>query len=233
MGTTDARPAGRDARQRDLVPPERLARCHAVVVGVGSVGRPVALHLAAMGVPALTLYDPDAVGVENLATQGFAESEVGEPKVHAAAGACHHLRPMLEVHAHPERFRKSAPRAWPADRDHVVFCCVDSIAARRLVWDVVRTRVAFFADGRTAAEVVRVLAAGAPAADRAYARTLFPAAEAYAGPCTARTTGYAAGVAAALMVGQFARWLRGLPVVPDQVLNLLAAELTVPDPVAG
>lgn len=105
-------------------------------------------------------------------------------------------------------------------------------AIRRLVWDAVRSRAAFVVDGRTAAEVVRVLASGAPAIDRAYPRTLFPAAEAYAGRCTAKTTGYAAGVTAALMVGQFARWLRGLPVVPDQVLNLLAAELTVPDPVA-
>lgn len=70
MSSDDATAAGRDARQRDLVPPGRLARCHAVVVGVGSVGRQVALQLAATGVPAMTLYDPDAVGVENLAPQG-------------------------------------------------------------------------------------------------------------------------------------------------------------------
>ena len=38
---------------------------------------------------------------------------------------------------------------------------------------------------------------------------------------------YLEGFTAGLMVGQFARWLRGLPVVPDQTLNLLAAELTV------
>ena len=42
----------RDVRQRDLVPPQALARCHAVVVGVGSIGRAVALQLAATGVPA-------------------------------------------------------------------------------------------------------------------------------------------------------------------------------------
>ena len=75
--------ADRDIRQRDLIPPTRLARCHAVVVGVGSVGRQVALQLAATGIPAMTLYDPDTVGVENLAVQGFWESDLGVRKVDA------------------------------------------------------------------------------------------------------------------------------------------------------
>ena len=66
----DGRPTGRDARQRELIPPEALAKCHAVVVGVGSVGRQVALQLAAMGVPAMTLLDPDTVSQENLGCQG-------------------------------------------------------------------------------------------------------------------------------------------------------------------
>ena len=67
--------ANRDIRQRDLVPPERLARCHAIVIGVGSIGRAVALQLAATGVPAMTLFDPDSVAVENLAVQGFWETD--------------------------------------------------------------------------------------------------------------------------------------------------------------
>ena len=41
----------RDIRQRGLVPPERLAACHAVVIGVGAIGRQVALQLAAVGMP--------------------------------------------------------------------------------------------------------------------------------------------------------------------------------------
>ena len=36
-----------------------------------------------------------------------------------------------------------------------------------------------------------------------------------------------ANIAAGLMVGQFARWLRGLGVERDLTLNLLAAELAV------
>ncbi len=74
--------------------------------------------------------------------------------------------------------------------------------------------------------VIRVLAAASPALDSFYARTLFHAEQAYAGSGTARSTIYTASIAAGLMVGQFIKWLRGLPVDPDMTLNLLSAELT-------
>ena len=231
MSSSDVNLAERDARQRDLVPPARLAHCHAVVIGVGSVGRQVALQLAATGVPAMTLYDPDTVAVENLAVQGFWETDIGDPKVHAVANVCHNQLPQMELYPRHERFKKSSARGWPAQRDHAIFCCVDSIATRKLVWEAVRTTASFFADGRMTAEVLRVLASDRPATDTTYPKTLFGAGEAFAGSCTAKSTIYAASVAAGLMVGQFARWLRNLRVTPDQTLNLLASELSVSDPI--
>ena len=53
---------------------------------------------------------------------------------------------------------------------------------------------------------------------------------AYQGSCTAKTTIYCANVAAGLMLAQFTKWLRGLPIEPDIALNLLSAELTVNSP---
>lgn len=222
---------GRDARQRDLVPPAALAACRAVVVGVGAVGRQVAAQLAALGVPALSLVDDDVVAAENLAPQAYCPADLGRPKVDATADWCRALNPAAAVTARAERFKRSAARSLPpagagGAPATAVFCCVDSIATRGLVWDAVRDRAAFWADGRMAAEVVRVLASGSPAADAFYATTLFDPARAYAGACTGRSTVYAANVAAGLMVGQFARWLRGLPVDRDLTLNLLASELT-------
>lgn len=41
----------RYSRQRDLVPQEKLKGCRVTVVGVGAIGRQVALQLAAIGVP--------------------------------------------------------------------------------------------------------------------------------------------------------------------------------------
>ncbi|CAN5166382.1 hypothetical protein BH11PLA2_BH11PLA2_52990 [soil metagenome] len=46
MAMTDPALTDRDLRQRDLVPPARLAKVHTMVIGVGSVGRQVALQLA-------------------------------------------------------------------------------------------------------------------------------------------------------------------------------------------
>jgi sulfur carrier protein ThiS adenylyltransferase len=220
----------RDVRQRELLPPGRLAACHAVVVGVGAVGRQVALQLAAAGVAALDLVDHDLVGVENLAPQGYWPADLGRPKVQSTGELCLSLNPGLELACHAERFRRSSPRTLgcfrSSGREIVLFACVDSIVARRLVWEAVREHARFFGDGRMAAEVVRVLASGRPSSDDYYATTLFSPSQAYAGSCTARSTIYAASVAAGLMVGQWAKWLRGLPIERDLTLNLLSAELT-------
>ena len=59
----------RYCRQKDIVPPDRLAECKATVVGVGAIGRQVALQLAAMGVPWLKLVDFDIVD-ENMVVDG-------------------------------------------------------------------------------------------------------------------------------------------------------------------
>ncbi len=227
MTSNDRTLSDRNLRQGDLVPPERLARIHAVVIGVGSVGRQVALQLAALGVPAMTLYDHDHVSIENLACQGFWETDIGDPKVHAVANVAHQQFPLMELHAIPERFRRSHGRGFRRDHEIAVFACVDAIDTRRLIWDAVQDRTRFFTDGRLAAEVIRVLASAAPHREFDYAGTLFRAGEAYAGSCTARTTIYAASIAAGLMLAQFARWLRGQPLTFDQTLNLLAAELSV------
>ena len=210
----------RDLRQREIVPPERLALCRATVVGVGAIGRQAALQLAAMGVPWLQLIDPDVVETVNLACQGFFESDLGIPKVDVTAGLCQGLNSQAQVQAVPSRFRRSQGIG------NVLFCCVDRIETRRLIWEFVRDRVDFFADGRMTAEVLRVLVARDLASREHYPSTLFTADEAYAGSCTARSTIFCANIAAGLMLAQFSKWLRRLPVETDLTLNLLASELT-------
>lgn len=216
----------RDVRQRTLVPPERLTACHAVVVGVGAIGRQVALQLAALGMPRLTLFDHDRVAVENLAPQGYWPADLGGFKVDRTGALCRSIQPALELETYPDRFRRSAVKQLRSAQAQVFFCCVDSISTRRFVWEAIRARGEFFVDGRMSAEVIRVLTSATPGLDQHYAATLFAAEEAFAGACTARSTIYTASIAAGLMVSQFTRWLRGLPVEPDLTLNLLAAELT-------
>ena len=214
----------RYSRQRDIVPPERLAACTATVIGVGAIGRQVALQLAAMGILWLQLIDFDIVEESNLASQGYLQDDLGRPKVQATADLCQQINHQLEVHEVPNRFRRSMSTG------NVIFCCVDSINTRRLIWEAVKDRVSFFADGRMTAEVLRILTAYDPGSREHYPATLFSADQAYAGSCTAKTTIYCANVAAGLMLAEFTKWLRGMPVEVDISLNLLAAELMVNSP---
>lgn len=216
----------RYSRQRDIVPPERLAACRATVVGVGAIGRRVALQLAAIGISRLQLVDFDLVEPSNLASQGFLEADLGRLKVEATAELCRQIQRDLKIQLVPKRFGRSMPVG------NVVFCCVDSIETRRLIWQSVQNRIDFFCDGRMAAEVLRVVTASDSDSHRQYPDTLFRAEEAHAGSCTAKTTIYSANVAAGLMLSQFTKWLRHLPVDHDIHVNLLSAEMAISGPLS-
>jgi sulfur carrier protein ThiS adenylyltransferase len=210
---------GRFERQEAFVPERRLQSLTATVIGVGSIGRQVALHLAAIGVRRLQLVDFDRVEVSNITTQGFSAIDVGQLKVDAVNQSVLVIDPETTVDPIADRFR---PKHSIGE---AVFCCVDSISAREAISRSVRHRIRFWVDGRMLGEVIRVLAEADSADWGHYASTLFPEAEAQVGRCTAQSTIYAASIAAGLMVHQFTRWLRGLPVDPDMTLNLLAGEL--------
>jgi hypothetical protein len=220
---TTSTPIDRFSRQADLVPQEKLADLTATVIGVGAVGRQVALQLAAIGVRRLALYDFDDVELTNITTQGYGHADLGLPKVLATQQAIARIDSQLIVTPIPNRFRPKH------ESGEAVFCCVDKIAAREAIWRRVGENCQFWADGRMLGETIRVLAATTDSERSQYKTTLFPAAEAEQGRCTARSTIYVANVCAALMVHQFSRWLRGLQLDGDVALNLLASEMIVAD----
>ena len=78
--------ADRFLRQQDLVPQDRLQLLTAAVIGVGAIGRQVAIQLAALGVRRLQLIDFDTVEPTNVTTQGYFHADLGRPKVDATAG---------------------------------------------------------------------------------------------------------------------------------------------------
>lgn len=211
----------RFVRQRDLVPAERLQALTATVIGVGAIGRQIAFQLAALGVRQLQLIDFDVVEPTNVTTQGYYDDDIGLPKVAATAQAIHQIDPTITVTTILDRFR---PRH---ETGTVVFCCVDSIETRAAIWRSVSGLLQFWCDGRMLGEVIRLLTVTDTAGRDHYPTSLFTATEAQPGRCTARSTIYTANIAAGLMLHQFTRWLRGLPVESDVTLNLLASELTV------
>ena len=207
-------------RQRDLIPQEQLTNLKVTVIGVGAIGRQVALQLAAMGVRSLQVVDFDRVDLTNIATQGYALADVGKLKVAATAAAIARIDQAIQVESVNDRFR---PKIETGD---AVFCCVDSIEARAAIWRALQNRCRYWADGRMLGEVMRILVAADAVSRSHYGSTLFAAADAQRGQCTARSTIYAASIAAGLMVHQFTRWLRGLPIDRDVSLNLLAGEVS-------
>ena len=221
MTTDTIQPNERYSRQQDIVPLDRLAACRATVVGVGAIGRQVALQLTAMGIPWLKLIDFDVVEESNLASQGYLEEDLGRPKVQATGELCHKVNSGLQLQLVNDRFRRSM------EIGNILFSAVDKIDARRLIWDAVKNHVSVYIDARMSAEVVRVLAAVDEKSRRYYPTTLFAAGEAYAGPCTAKSIIYTANIAAGLALGQFTRYLRGLPIDQDVSVNILTSELTV------
>ncbi len=212
-------------RQADLVPPERLAIARATVIGVGAVGRQVALQLAAIGCPRIQLIDFDVVELTNVTTQGYLHSDLGLPKVLATHRQIAMLDEQIAVEAINDRFRAKH------NAGNAIFTCVDSISGREAIWRTCQQRVrigqTFWADGRMLGEVIRVLAAANASSARHYQTTLFAQSEAQTGRCTARSTIYAASITASLMVHQFTRWLRDFPLDCDTTLNLLSSEWSV------
>ncbi len=134
--------ANRFQRQQDLVPAGRLAELSITVIGVGAIGRQVALQLAAIGASRLRLIDFDRVDATNVTTQGYLSTEIGQLKVHATAAAITMIDHTIAVDAVADRFRAKM------DVGHCVFCCVDSIEARAAIWRSVRNRCRFWVDGR-------------------------------------------------------------------------------------
>jgi len=206
-------------RQRDLVPMERLNDFTVTMIGSGAIGRQVAIQLAALGAREIQLVDFDRVELTNVTSQGYFATDVGRLKVDATAELLHRIDSTIQIETIPDRYRPTLKTG------EVIFTCVDSISSRAAIWKSIREACTFWCDGRMLGEVMRVLTAVDESSRNHYASTLFPQSEAQVGACSSRSTIYTAALAAALMIHQFTRWLRGLPTEQDLTLNLLASEL--------
>jgi len=111
----------------------RLAAATALVVGVGGLGCPAALYLAACGVGRLVLADGDRVDLTNLQRQILYRAEaIGRPKVEAAAEALAAVNPEVELVPVADRLAGEALDREVARAD-VVLDCSDNFATRHAV----------------------------------------------------------------------------------------------------
>ncbi|MEO1091030.1 MAG: HesA/MoeB/ThiF family protein [Pseudomonadota bacterium] len=135
--TGDFSEAELDRFARQIVLPEiggrgqsRLRDSTASLIGVGGLGCPAALYLAAAGIGRLILVDDDVVSRANLHRQVlYTEADVGEPKVDAAAARLQAVSPSLELDVRGVRLTDTNGEALCAEAD-IVLDGSDSFASR-------------------------------------------------------------------------------------------------------
>lgn len=112
---------------------QRLLDSHALVIGAGGLGSPVALYLGTAGVGRITLVDHDTVDVTNLQRQiAHNLARVGQPKAESARETIAAINPDVQVLPVVQR----ADAAWldraVAEAD-VVLDCSDNFQTRQAV----------------------------------------------------------------------------------------------------
>jgi len=112
---------------------QRLLDAKVLIVGLGGLGSPAALYLAASGVGQIVLCDHDTVDLSNLQRQIIHRtSTVGQPKTASAYAALHDINPEVECIALDMRADESQLHELVAKSD-VVLDCSDNFATRYAV----------------------------------------------------------------------------------------------------
>lgn len=102
---------------------QQLQDAHVVIMGIGGLGSPAALYLAAAGVGTLTLVDFDTVDNSNLQRQVIHNtSSIGESKVSSAKNTLHALNPETNIHCIDKQLNLDQLKSLIAD----VSCVIDA-----------------------------------------------------------------------------------------------------------
>ncbi|MES2877989.1 MAG: molybdopterin-synthase adenylyltransferase MoeB [Pseudomonadota bacterium] len=112
---------------------EKISSSHALIVGAGGLGSPVALYLGSAGVGHITVVDHDNVDMTNLQRQiAHTLDRVGQPKVASAQMAIAAINPEVKVTPIVARADAALLDRLVAQADVVLDCC-DNFATRHAI----------------------------------------------------------------------------------------------------
>ena len=112
---------------------QRLLDAHALVIGAGGLGSPVALYLATAGVGRITVVDDDTVDLTNLQRQiAHNQSRLGLPKAESIRATVAAINPDVQLHALVQRADAARLAQWVPQAD-VVLDCSDNFRTRHAV----------------------------------------------------------------------------------------------------
>jgi len=127
---------------RQLILPEvgpvgqaRLRAARILIVGLGGLGAPAALYLAAAGVGTLGLMDGDTVSISNLQRQIiYTTGDVGQSKTDTAAQRLHAANPHIHLQLHSEMAtQENAPDVF--SQYDIILDGTDNFATHYLIND--------------------------------------------------------------------------------------------------
>jgi len=112
---------------------QRLLDAHALIIGAGGLGSPVALYLGTAGVGRITVVDNDEVDLTNLQRQIAHDlSRVGQPKADSVRTSVAAINPDVRLRALVRRADAALLDDLVAEAD-VVLDCSDNFATRHAV----------------------------------------------------------------------------------------------------
>jgi molybdopterin/thiamine biosynthesis adenylyltransferase len=183
---------------------EALGEATVTVVGLGGLGSPVSIYLAAAGVGKLVLVDPDEVAVSNLNRQIIhGEGNLGDPKTISAGESLNDLNSTVEVKGLDLELRQDNLDELP--ESDLVVGALDNFRARYLLNEYAVNEGVPFVHG--AVEGFRGQLATIVPGETACLRCIFP--EEPPEEDDLQVMGPAAGVTGALMAGEAIKYFTG------------------------
>ena len=112
---------------------QKLLASHALIIGAGGLGSPVALYLGSAGVGHITVVDHDIVDATNLQRQiAHTLTDVGQPKAQSVQQSITAINPDVEVSVITQRADDARLNEWVQKAD-VVLDCTDNFATRHAI----------------------------------------------------------------------------------------------------
>lgn len=110
--------------EMDVAGQQKLVDATVLIVGMGGLGCPAAMYLAAAGVGHLIIADDDEVELTNLQRQiAHTQADIGKPKVDSAAETLKALNPHVRVTPLQERLLDAELDTVMSGVDAVLDCC--------------------------------------------------------------------------------------------------------------
>lgn len=100
---------------------QKLLNAHVLIIGMGGLGSPVAMYLAAAGVGKLSIADDDQVELSNLQRQLIHQTgSIGQSKVESAKAQLQKINPGTQIHTYAQRLNHKALMQLLPDVDAVI-----------------------------------------------------------------------------------------------------------------